>query len=116
MGLRASIYRDCSMQNCSNGGISAYADRVTVVNVPGPHEPTEDAPGVILQRGPLGTVNAVPVDGGGPQMIGPMMGGCYIATSDSRFSEKVRSLGGSYGAIALHDRYESVELNRSMSL
>ena len=35
-----------------------------------------------------------------------MMGGNYAATSDSRFSKLI---GGMYGAVAIHDRYETPE-------
>lgn len=35
-----------------------------------------------------------------------MMGGNYGATSDGRFS---RMIGGMYGAVAIHDRYETQE-------
>jgi hypothetical protein len=43
--------------------------------------------------------------------VGPMMGGNYAATSDSRFSEAT----GQYGAIAIHDRYETPEQYISLS-
>jgi hypothetical protein len=36
-------------------------------------------------------------------MLGPMAGGTFIDTSDSRFSAAV----GFYGAVSLHDRWES---------
>jgi hypothetical protein len=37
-----------------------------------------------------------------------MFGGCYVATSDSRFSRKIENLLGFpyYGAVPLHDRVE----------
>ena len=39
---------------------------------------------------------------------GPMMGGAYVATSDSRFTAAVEEITGVrfYGAVAFHDRYE----------
>lgn len=48
---------------------------------------------------------------------GPMFGGCYVATSDSRFSDEVeRIVGGRfYGAVALHDRFETQELHEMLS-
>jgi hypothetical protein len=42
----------------------------------------------------------------------PMMGGCYVATSDSRFSKAT----GIYGAVPLHDRYETSEQTRDLSI
>lgn len=118
MGLRAEVYRTARLGDCSNGGLSSRVDTVTIVNAEGPFKPDEHAPAVLLQKGPMGTVNAVPVTafgegwaldrpGGG---VGPMMGGAYIATSDSRFREKVDNLldgSGFYGAVALHDRFET---------
>lgn len=121
MGLRVEVYtsRLSRDYNTSNDGLSARFTEVTVVNAEGPYEPTDDAPGVRLEPGPLGTIRAVPVDGGGSEKpCGPMFGGAYIATSDSRFGDAVAQVLGRrlYGAIALHDRYESAELARAMSL
>lgn len=102
-GLRVDILRS-SLPDCSNGGISGRCQYVTLIDVPGPSEPGEDAPACRLVRRNIGgkvVVSAVPVET--PGGVGPMMGGCYIATSDSRFREAV----GFYGAVALHDRWET---------
>jgi hypothetical protein len=117
MGLLASIYRS-GRGDFSNGGISGQAERVCIVNIAGPFTPDEDTPAVMLVPGNLrGTVKAVPAvpigDGYVPMapadMIGPMDGGTYVATSDSRFGDKIAELCGVrfYGAVALHDRYET---------
>lgn len=107
MGLTAYIYRS-SLGDCSNGGISGMVDRVTIVNVEGPAEPSAEAPAVLLVRGNVRNTAKVIVEGaGGPTMVGPMMGGAYIASSDSRFCSAVEKLTGSRdGAAPLHDRYE----------
>ena len=49
-------------------------------------------------------------DGAGP-MVGPMMGGNYAASPDTRFYELIRLATGRdfYGAVAIHDRYETPE-------
>ena len=65
---------------------------------------------VVRTFGPSGeTLSLVPVEAPrdmvGRDMVGPMMGGAYAASSDSRFSEA--AVGGFYGAVAVHDRYES---------
>lgn len=126
MGLRAYILKSRELGDCSNGGISGHCDVVTLVNVEGPFEPTEEAPAALLIHGNLrDTVKIVPAvqdtveDGdwfprvsmSGGRDIGPMFGGCYVATSDSRFGQAVeRLLGHRYsGAVALHDRFETQE-------
>lgn len=81
---------------------------------------------VTIERGNLpGIVIAVPVKR--PEdMIGPMASGAYLASNDSRFSraiEDVLNQGKSvldeharfYGALPLHDRWETVEQYRALS-
>jgi hypothetical protein len=129
MGLTAYIYKS-GLGDCSNGGISSRADKVTLVNVEGPFEPTEDRPAAMLVPGnTAGTVKVVAAvagdDGtyapvkqnGDGKQVGPMMGGAYVATSDSRFSRAVEDLLGHrfYGAVPLHDRFESAAEYESMS-
>lgn len=123
MGLIVSIYKDKGRE-WSNGGVSSRVDELTLVNVDGPFEPTEDRPAALLVPNAMGTVRVVPAievapggsyveqgaeDALGAPGVGPMMGGCYVATSDSRFSEKIEALLGGrfYGAVPLHDRFES---------
>lgn len=117
-GIRADIYRG-PYGDCSNGGISGRVKTVTVVGpgIEGPFEPTEDAPAVRLVFREIGgqrIVHAVPVDTptDAERRVGPMDGGCYIASSDSRFRRAV----GIYGAVALHDRWETPEQYRSLSI
>jgi hypothetical protein len=121
VGLRADIYRG-TLGDCSNGGISGRVDRVTIVNAGGPFEPADDAPAVELRQGAFrGIVIAVPVDEQSTERasreIGPMAGGCYVATSDSRFGELCRRITGTefYGAVPLHDRFETQELYDALS-
>lgn len=113
MGLIAYIYR----QEDDRDAI----DMVTVVNIDGPFDPAPHRPAVLLEDGPLrGTkriVLATQKDDGSWHMerreghVGPMMGGTYVATSDSRF----REAAGFYGAVAFHDRFETPEQYASMS-
>lgn len=53
----------------------------------------------------------------GERRVGPMMGGCYVSTSDSRFSRAVEDLLGHrfYGAVPLHDRFETADEYRVLS-
>lgn len=68
--------------------------------------PTDRAPAAVfvLRRSCGDTiVHVEPLSKPEGSWMGPMMGGAYVATSDSRFSE----ITGMYGAVALHDHYES---------
>jgi hypothetical protein len=60
-GLRVHVFKTPLYEHCSNGGISARCDEVTIMNVDGPSEPTPDAPPVLLVEGAYqGIVKAVP--------------------------------------------------------
>src|SRR4051812_39382854 len=109
MGLRANIYKHKG-RSFSNGGISSYADEVTIVNIDGPYEPTLSAPAVRLQRGAFpNTAEVVPELAPSPEhSIGPMAGGTYVAYPDSRFRDAIRKITGSYDTVVpLHDRFET---------
>ena len=104
MGMIAYIYKNGT--DCSNHGASSRVDRVTITNVDGPFNPTDDAPAAKLVKGNLtGTVKIVMEENEGQQI---MFGGCYVATSDSRFNRKIEEITGPpfYGAVPLHDRVE----------
>ena len=103
MGLIVNVYK-CGV-DCTNGGISSGVDALTLINVPGPFNPTPNAPAAMLAPGFFaGTLRIVPADAPGRGM----MGGNYAATSDSRFAQACRDLLGGefYGAVAIHDRFE----------
>lgn len=122
--LRVDIYKS-AYSDCTNGGVSGSRDTMLVVNVPGPA--TAKGAGVALKLvdGPRGTKHLVPVvydgkDGDGEDtwveididgFVGPMFGGNYAGTSDSRFGEAV----GFYGAVAIHDRFETVAQYEALS-
>jgi hypothetical protein len=116
MGLRADIYESKAIGNCSGGGISSRAKSVTIVKVfgeepGGPWEPNDDAPAVVVEHGPAGSIRAVPAIQNEPgewspvrpsNRVGPMMGGTYIGGDGS-----LKALVGDFRPIALHDRYET---------
>lgn len=111
-GIRVSIYKDGG-RSWSNGGISDLHDEATLI-LPdgGPFKPTFDAPAIKIVGNTAGTIKAIPYDDTKwrhEKPIGPMMGGSYIATSDSRFSEETERVLGArfYGAVPLHDRFET---------
>tara|TARA_R100001594_G_scaffold97709_1_gene132086 strand:+ start:1860 stop:2231 length:372 start_codon:yes stop_codon:yes gene_type:complete len=123
MGLIVSILKD-GMGDYSNGGVSGRANQLTLINVDGPFEPSVHAPAAMLVKGNLGGAKVIPcVDdptnmfGDMSNQIGPMMGGTFVTTSDSRFSNKLEKMGVSSGvAIPFHDRYETTEQHRALSL
>ena len=91
--------------SCSNGGWTERNDELYVECPEGYLEVENDHPGLfVLERGmylrPKTERKGV---------VGPMMGGCYAATSDSRFSKLCARVGGGhfYGAVPVHDRYET---------
>jgi hypothetical protein len=119
MGLHIDVYRSADRSgDCTAGGISGRHPELCIVNVNGPSDPTDKAPAALLVPGNLpGTlkiVGAVKNEAGDyvpltyPNATGPMMGGNYGATSDSRFSEACERLLGHrfYGAVPIHDRFE----------
>ncbi len=118
MGVRVDVLRSSRYEDWTNGGVSAHHDRLTVVNVTGPFEPNYDAPAVALVDGPRGSKHLAPVIFDGthwqevrPQgHVGPMHGGNY-ATGDSRLSDAL----GFYGAVAIHDRFETVAEYEALS-
>lgn len=134
MGLTVTVHRapPSGYGDATNGGISGRFTELTVVNVDGPFRPTDDAPAVMLIPGRLaGTAILVPAihrphgPGDGYEAMpedtseyaGPMFGGNYAATSDSRFFRAIERVTGGhfYGAVPIHDRVESWDLYEAMS-
>lgn len=117
-GMTVYIYKNPSFVVCSNGGISEKCNEVTLIGdgIPEMYEPTPDKPAVRLERGAYNSIKAVPVDRPA-NSAGPMAGGAFIGCSDSRFSAAVKKLLGYdfYGAVSLHDRFETWEENERYS-
>lgn len=111
MGLNVYVYRN-ALQDCTNGGISASAQKLCIVNIDGPFEPNEDAPAAILTTNQVGNPVIKPAFYISERVWEAangwfMMGGNYAASSDSRFGQAVREFApGFYGAIPIHDRQE----------
>ncbi len=114
--IRASIYEDKRLGNCSNHGISERYDSVLVI--------CEDGPEVLDEENlPENTVEVVtrylwgekhfylkPVAEPGKGRTSYMAGGSYAGSSDSRFVE----LAGGVSILPLHDRSETWEHYDSM--
>jgi hypothetical protein len=116
MGLLVEVYRSDS-RDCSNGGISSFASSLCLVNADGPFSPSADCPAAEIVPGPVeGQAIIRRVGGNTPGMIGPMFGGAFAYSCDSRFSAAVRKVTGhkAYGAVAIHDRFETAESYASL--
>lgn len=113
MGLRVNVYRAADGRDCTNGGISAKATCLCVVNIDGPFKPDYSTPAAILTTNQFGDPILKPARKGFEEEweVEPvwfMFGGNYAASSDSRFSCALSSIMGIpfYGAIPIHDRHE----------
>jgi hypothetical protein len=107
MGLRVYVLRS-AIGDCTNGGVSSGVEALTLVNVEGPFKPNDDAPAAMLDSHIDGCLRIVP-DRYPRNRVGPMAGGHFAHSCDSRFSEACRALLGRrfYGAVAIHDRFET---------
>ena len=109
MGLIAWVYKD-GLGDCTNGGITSGVDKVCVVNVSGPFDPSDDMPALILKAGVYGDPILVPSTNDGDPVPGwHSFGGNYVASSDSRFSRALQEMTGhnhSHYAVPVHDRTE----------
>jgi hypothetical protein len=110
-GLLVNVYSNPLTRKCALRGASAICDTLTVVNLGkgcDVFDVTPDRPAYELERGPLNSVRLVPVNR--PAGMLGMMGGSY-ASGDSRFNEAVEKLLGHrfYGAVPIHDRFETQE-------
>lgn len=109
-GLRLYIFQ-WALGNCSNRGISSRVAEVTLVDplLQGPSEPSEDAPAVVIERGPYNSLRVIPLDLKEKKKW-VMFGGAFVATSDSRFGELLRKKFGPaadmVAAVKLFDRVE----------
>ncbi len=110
MALTVFVLRSGS--DCTNGGVTANEGIFTLL---GENEavPTGRGPFLRVVKRTMGRevyVHAEPVGEARKGMIGPMHGGNFVHTSDSRWRDLV---GHSY-PIAVHDRFETVaDYNRN---
>ena len=110
MGMILNVYRDASGVDCTNGGVSGILNTICVVNVEGPFQPGLSVRAFRLEeRAGCGLV-LYPEGSTPSDSVGPMFGGNYAGTSDSRFSEACEALiGFNPGVVRVFDRYESAE-------
>lgn len=123
MGMYATVCRNAEFGDCSLNGVSKRFNKLLVVNVDGPFGREEDEEcAVLLEQHVRGCLRIVPAvkDGNGKWIKDPrwaMFGGNYASCSDSRFTELCEQLLGHrfYGAVAIHDRYESQKQMEELS-
>lgn len=114
MGLCLSVYR-WAFGDCTNNGTSANVQNICVINIPGPSSPSAFVPAFVLALGPSGDPILKPANN--QHGFGPMFGGNFAYTCDSRLSEAVNKMTGckSWGALPIFDRFESVkQYNRNL--
>lgn len=125
MGMIVGIYKDARLGDCTNGGISAKATGLTVVNVDGPFEPSDLYPAAMLVDSPFGGAILVPAtrDAGHWEPVasgnrcGPMFGGNIADTSDSRWCDAVRShVTGTLRKAGITDRIQSMAFSTSVRI
>lgn len=140
-GLRLTVYRAAHAVDTTNGGITATADHVTVVGIKRngqlrrlparaqvfPAEPGH-APAVVLVESALPAMY-------GPHLeplvwpydrVGPMAGGNFAASSDSRWADlgkefaseaqKRAGLMPRLDVVAVHDRFETQSQYDALSI
>lgn len=107
MGLLVDVYRNGD--DTTLGGLSSKHNIICVVNADGPFDPSKEWPAFELVPNHGDSVALKPVMDTPKGAVGPMAGGNYGATHDSRFSEAIEGITGLgfYGAVAIHDRFES---------
>lgn len=101
------VYRN-GIGDCTNGGLSAKHNEVFVDLGEGDTTLGKDTlPHFRLESHVKNCVRLAPVEEPLGK-AGPMFGGNYGASSDSRFTAAVEKLLGTrfYGAVAIHDRFE----------
>lgn len=104
-GLLVSVYRSASGDTTA-GGVSSQHNHFTLIDreVEGPFEANDERPELNLVRRTIGGqlyLHATPPQASWPAgKAGPMFGGNFIHTSDSRFGRVSRY------PIPIHDRFE----------
>jgi len=100
--LRVYVYYNKLFRGCANGGPSETHETALLIDCDGPVDEAKDGELVLklVKRNIRGReyLHAVEVGVSKPGHNGPMMGGNFIHSSDSRFPSDY--------PIAIHDRFE----------
>lgn len=101
MGLLVSVYRSTYD---SDMNVFYGKKHITVMNIDGPFQPKDDAPGAYLQKRSTGGFYIVPADDYESGVDGVQMnGGTFASTSDSRWTEHTEGVQ----AVPIFDRRET---------
>lgn len=103
-GLIVSVLTDKLCGDCSNNGISSKNNKLLFVDASGPFEGDETNSVKLVRRNLFGSeyLHVEPLTKPEGRFNGPMFGGNFIYSSDSRFREI------SAYPIPIHDRYEQL--------
>lgn len=114
--LTIYVLRPDELGDCTNGGISSRYKRLLLVCPDGntdvdPEDPPENLVKMV-SRTILGTdvFHIEPFKE--PQHIGWMAGGNFAYSCDARFNDMINF----YGAVSIHDRQETSQLNDRLSI
>ena len=113
-GIIVNIYK--TDHDCTNGGLSSKSTQALLVgeDVPEIFEDDGRLPVfVFTERNMFGRiyVYAQPIlTAQQRSLVGPMFGGNFLYSSDSRFRERVNEY-----PVPIHDRFETKELNERLS-
>lgn len=107
--LPVSVYRNTTLGDCTNNGVSSRFDTLLVICPDGfdvdEKNPPENLCKVVRRR--IRGRDVYHIEPVGRAMgVGWMMGGNFAFSHDSRFGALC---GNQYGALAIHDRQESQE-------
>lgn len=111
-GLLVYVYRNAKFGGCTAGGLTDQVSQVLLAGdgIEGQFEIAEDEPYLELVRTAQLRVIAVPRNFKDTKnLVGPMFGGNFVYSSDSRFSKICPS------PIPVHDRYETQEVYDALS-
>lgn len=122
LGIKLSVLRS-ALGDCTNGGITAEATNVILIDDRIPeskrhYAPSDRSPGVRLTTTARDYHVLVPIDPWiptGGRTIGPMAGGSY-AVGDYGSGELWKQLTGGQGALPVHDRFETEAHYNAMSI
>jgi hypothetical protein len=110
-GMLVYVYRNAEFGGCTNNGLTDKVTKLILVGdgIDGPFEVKEGEPYLELVRNAY-RVHAEPRNFGDMSgLIGPMFGGNFVYSSDSRFTKVC------YAPLPVHDRYETQEQYDSLS-
>ena len=114
MGLIIEIYRNAAEERDHSSNLpSDRHSRIFISNISGPFERRADMPAFKLVAHPHYPTAPIlePEEGKPDGFRGPMAGGNYAGSSDTRWTSAVRAITGIIGCdlVPIHDHFEEVQ-------